>query len=94
MRMDSVPTRTKKFQQFSRIYTETIIAPTDLVSVEGWLCCKCMYPVARYLCNEQLNAVRPDSVSEDYWASCVNENCVNHHGQGYVQEIPRWVTLE
>ena len=66
------------------------IAPKDYVDILGG-CKACGTSVAFYLCNEQLQGVRMEAAAWDYWASCVNPTCRNHHGEGYFQALPDWI---
>lgn len=67
-----------------------LIAPDDYITVLG-RCHACGHAVAAFLCNEQLQSVRMEAAAWDYWASCVNPTCRNHHGEGYFQALPDWI---
>jgi hypothetical protein len=68
-----------------------IIAEQDFCGIMG-NCIVCGSPVAHYTCNDPLIAVRDEAQDWDWWASCTNEKCSHHYGQGVFQNKINWVT--
>ncbi len=67
-----------------------IISEKDFCGIIG-ICKTCGSQVADYLCNNDLEKYRPESCDHDYWASCTNNDCENHYGEGYLQNKLVWV---
>ena len=67
-----------------------VIAEKDLIGMGG-TCRECGSDVARYTCNQWLTEQRPEGYDWDWWASCTNEDCTNHYGDGYFQMPLKWI---
>ena len=67
-----------------------LLSKEDFNAVAG-ACRDCGHPVAHYLCNDSLIAVRPAAAEWDWWLACTNEACAHHQGEGVFQDYPAWL---
>ncbi|MFS4437864.1 hypothetical protein ACMA5I_06600 [Paracoccaceae bacterium GXU_MW_L88] len=54
-------------------------------------CSICGSHVWSYPANKELIAQRPEGGDDDFWALCVNAECLNAYGEGYCMSMPDWV---
>lgn len=68
-----------------------ILSDKEKIDSTGHTCKKCGREVFEYTCNKEICEQRKEASQWDWWASCSNEDCENHYGEGFYQDRVEWI---